>query len=64
MVGFTRVRPGGRRAHSGSHVGALGVLGFIMGRWVYWCWPLGWCSSFGVVEFAHVRPGGRWIDSG
>ena len=79
FVGFTRVRPAGHRAYLGSlgsrgfALGvveldkrrcALGVVGFIQGRWVYSGAPWGSSGSFGVVGFAWVHPGGRQVHSG
>ena len=67
VVGFTRVRPGGRGVHwgaLGSNTGALGVLEFIRSRWVYAYAPWGSWGSIGVVGFARVRPGGHRVNSG
>ena len=58
------VRPGGRRVHPGSpgSLGySLGVIGFVLGRRVYWGAPWGSSGSSGVTwlfSWGHrVRPG-------
>ena len=61
------MRPGCCSVHSGS-LGSpgydLGVVGFILGRWVHWCAPCWSTGSFGVVGFTWVRPGCRRVHSG
>ena len=47
----------------GSFGFALGVVGFIRGHWVDEGAPWGSFSSFGLVVFTRVRPGGRWVHS-
>ena len=63
VVGFTRVRPGGRRVHPGSLGSltcALRFVGFIWRRWLYSCALSSIVCALGVVGF--IR--GRWIHSG
>ena len=43
---------------------ALGVVGFIRGRWVHSRAPWGSWSSSQVVEFTHGRTRGRWVPPG
>ena len=54
VVGLIRVRPGGRRFHSGS-LGSfgcnMGVVRFIQCRWIGLGATWGLLGSFGVVEF-------------
>ena len=71
VVGFTRVRAGGRWIYSGSLcslgfalwvVGfALGVVRFMRGLWIHLISLWGSLGSSGVVRFTRVRPGGRWV---
>ena len=67
VVGFTRVRSGGRWVHPGSlgsHGFALWIVGFILGRRVHSDAPSGSLGSSGVFWFTRVRPGGRWFHLG
>ena len=71
VAAFIGVCPGGRRVHPmslGSLGSALGVVGFIRGRWVY-CGALRassrcdlevYCSS-AIAGFIVVHPGGRSV---
>ena len=61
VVGFTRVRPGGRWVHPGSLGSlrcALIIVGFIRGRLVHSGSPWGSLGSSGLVWFARERSGG------
>ena len=40
---------------------ALGVVGFMCGRWVHFVSPWGSFSSSGVIGFTRIRPRGRWV---
>ena len=71
VVGFTRVRAGVCWVHPGSLVSlgfalwvvefALGVVGFMRGRWVQLGSPWESFGSFGDIVFTLIRPGGRWV---
>ena len=64
VFGFAQVGPWVRWVHAGSLGSlkfALGVTGFIQGRWVHLGSPWGSMGSSGVVRFTGVRPGGRWV---
>ena len=77
------MRPGGRQVHPGSLgslMCALGVVGFIRGRWVHWGAPwgrriypgsldsmvcaLGSSGSSAVVRFTGMRPERRRVHPG
>ena len=63
----TRVRSGDLWVHPvplSSLVYALGVIGFIRGRWVHSVSPWGSLGSSGVVRFTRVRPGCRCVHLG
>ena len=67
IVGFTRVRPGGRCVHVGSFgplVRALVVVGSIRGRLVSLARALGSLGAFVVVGFTRARPEGLWVHAG
>ena len=67
MDGFSRVHPGVLRDRSGSlsSVGyALGVVGFVRGRWVQCVAPCAFWGSFGVPRFSGVHPVGRRVSLG
>ena len=66
VVGFTRVRPGGRRVHPGSLDSltcALRFVRFIWRRWVYSCVLSSIVCALGVVGFTRVFPGDGWVSS-
>ena len=72
VVRFSLVRPGGRWVHPGlfgSLVFALGVVGFIRGRWIHSGTRWGSLDSTGVFGFTKVSAGvvgfirGRWVHS-
>ena len=67
VVGFTRMRPGGRRDHSvsfGSLWCALVVVVFIQGGWVHAHASFRSSGSFGVFGFTGIRPVSRRVHSG
>ena len=71
IVRFTQLRAGGRWVHPGSlgsldlalaDVGfALGVVGFMRGRWIHLDSPWGSLDSTGVVGFSRISPGVRLV---
>ena len=61
FVWFVRVRPGGRRVHSGCSVFTLGVAGFVRVLLVCPSAPMGSLRSFWFVWLVRGSPGGRWI---
>ena len=60
---FIGVCTASRRVLSGSLGSlryALGVFGFVRGRWVHWCTSWRSSRSFGDCEFIRKRPGSRY----
>ena len=67
VVGFTRVRHGGRWVHPGSLGScrcALEFDGFILRGWVHSGTHCGSLCSSGVVRFTRMCPRGRWVHPG
>ena len=66
IFGFASMRPVVRAVHPmslGSLARALGVVGFIQGRWVHSFAPLGSLGSSMDVWFSWVCLWGRWVHS-